>query len=198
MMTKEEIEKIEARLKVATPGPWRVADREPHPDFGEETLIERDVEEPSFTNLIIGTLWFDELHLACTNENAQFIAHAPTDIANLLAEVKRLQKIEKAALAVTHNVSHDPLCPAEGSLSDCGCDCGMADLREACEYYGKTMQTMALNDIKSKGPISPAELEAHAPPKYRRLYREAIQRLINDGLVIVNNDLRLDVKKDQK
>ena len=88
MLTENGLQAIQKRLENATPGPWRIW-QNPYnaDDVAVETAwchfgIEGDTE-----------LITDYLP---TDADAEFIAHAPEDIAALLAEVERLRaRIEK-------------------------------------------------------------------------------------------------------
>lgn len=67
-MTPDQLAAIEARATAATPGPWK---RHPNPRF---------------------YIQWDERHDDGDHEaNAQFCAHARTDVPELCAEVRRLQ-----------------------------------------------------------------------------------------------------------
>ena len=73
---------IENRLNAATPGPWRVRECSPCADRGR---LEVNIwDEPG--NLLI-TNWCDddEFH----QPDAEFIAHSPSDVAYLLAELRK-------------------------------------------------------------------------------------------------------------
>ena len=85
----KQTEEIRRRLAAATPGPWRVGHDGPskavlsgaHPRHG---MLAFHTFPRTVTNL-----WgFDDLE----EENAELIAHAPTDLAFLLAENERLEQ----------------------------------------------------------------------------------------------------------
>ena len=82
-----DLEPIRKRLETATPGPWRVdevtGDAGDCPD-GE--VISRGIDGPGGVGLNTGV----EFQMY-SPEDAQFIAHAPADIAALLGEVERLR-----------------------------------------------------------------------------------------------------------
>lgn len=93
-MAPEQLAEIEARLKAATPGPWipHFRYKPGHPWEGCD--IEAGDER-----------WAAKVHTgrdadsyARDAANARFIAHAPTDIAALLAEVRRLTPTPKVAV----------------------------------------------------------------------------------------------------
>ncbi|WP_427130366.1 hypothetical protein [Pseudarthrobacter sp. S9] len=71
-----EIEQIRERLAAATPGPWFQGRDSKHLENAKEVYSER---EPSSTSEDICTAWYPT--------DAEFIAHAPTDMARLIAAV---------------------------------------------------------------------------------------------------------------
>jgi len=96
-----DLDAIRARLQAATSGPWRV-EPDSRPDiftvytvdetggyFGEGEIVKNTRRCRSSVS--------EQLHIAefakyaSAMEDAEFIAHAPEDIAVLLAEVERLQ-----------------------------------------------------------------------------------------------------------
>ena len=79
-MTTLDLEAIKARIKSATPGPWEVwNDRE---ITQADTLKAFVVEQPA----------------TCRPADAEFIAHARTDVEALVAEVERLLAREASVL----------------------------------------------------------------------------------------------------
>ena len=89
-MTNEQLTEIEARLNSATPGPWIDTDSKPE---AEGVVLILAGSDPLSTDA-------KEICVFCDMEicdgpdlhNSVFIAHAPTDIAALIAEVRRLRK----------------------------------------------------------------------------------------------------------
>jgi hypothetical protein len=77
-MTDAELAQIEARWAAATPGEW-----ERHEYTGDVWWISEAIEGED--NLIAWTGTLSE------HEDAEAIAHAPTDIQQLVAEVRRLR-----------------------------------------------------------------------------------------------------------
>lgn len=76
-MTDSELKQIEARANAATDGPWEVR---PHFDeYGRELRMTRWVTGVEVENLEI--------------EDAEFVAHARTDVPALCEEVRRLRKL---------------------------------------------------------------------------------------------------------
>lgn len=74
-MTEERINEIRARLAAASPGPWRIG---PVFDEPQETIV-------CDAQMVANTVHGNDM------PNAALIAHAPTDIADLLDEVDRLR-----------------------------------------------------------------------------------------------------------
>ena len=74
-----DIDEIEARLKAATPGPWLVAYDADHPMNGGMPF-----------NFVVATIGNDTIAEDLCGDDARFIAHAPEDVAALIAEVRRL------------------------------------------------------------------------------------------------------------
>lgn len=103
-----DLEPIEARLNAATPGPWWLLNEytEPHQDGDEWHIYAR------VGNRVPRVV--DNTEDQLTWPDAEFIAHAPTDVAALIAEVRRLRdEMEGAAnlgfLAGARAASHgDP------------------------------------------------------------------------------------------
>jgi hypothetical protein len=86
------LDAIEARVKAATPGPWRqVEEEEDEPALNGERGIVSLAPGVPLGGLIIGTLYTDDgLLLAMTDSNADFIARAREDVPALLACVRAL------------------------------------------------------------------------------------------------------------
>ena len=94
-MTNAELDAIEARCAKATPGPWR---RLPSTTRGRFTFGANEIifksGQPGHRK-VVGWSGFDQADgtKGQKTKNAIFIAHAPTDIAALLAEVRRLRAL---------------------------------------------------------------------------------------------------------
>ena len=89
-MTNAELDEIEARANAATKGPWFVGQAVP----GLES-----VSRPDRRNIYCGDC--SDVTSAAANiriEDAEFIAHARSDVPKLLAEVRRLQEMLKAKI----------------------------------------------------------------------------------------------------
>lgn len=85
-MTNEQLAEIEQRLQAASPGPW--VDSDSH-DGSEGLLQVYYGVEPISSSVCV----FCDME-ECEGQdlhNAAFVAHAPADIATLIAEVRRLQ-----------------------------------------------------------------------------------------------------------
>lgn len=74
-MTEDQLAEIEARVKAATEGPW-------HCD-GELVRLHDDGDEWD-------VLSRKDFQISQIGLNAKFIAHARTDVPDLIAEVRRL------------------------------------------------------------------------------------------------------------
>lgn len=85
-MTDDNLAEIRRRLEGATPGPWRVEADE----NGAHIVADRVPEHPypSFS-FCVAEMW--DYPLYDVHRTATFIAHAPEDIAALLAENERLR-----------------------------------------------------------------------------------------------------------
>lgn len=82
-LTTTQEQAIRARLAAATEGPWTVDDDDP------EYII--FPEKGGYDGLVIAKVADQDGALFPVEHNGQFIAHAPTDIAALLAEIDRLR-----------------------------------------------------------------------------------------------------------
>ena len=80
----DRLTEIRARLDAATPGPWRVIEPLSQNHRPPRRMLVADLEAAQQSSEIgnVQMSWFD----------TRFIAHAPADIAWLLAEVERLEK----------------------------------------------------------------------------------------------------------
>ena len=113
-MTALDLEPIKERLAAATPGPWRVW-TDPDPTKVRATAVETawchgDIEGD--TELITDYL--------PTDADAEMIAHAPSDLAALVAEVERLRGQIDAVRAATANHPN----PCEKHPEDDPVSCG--------------------------------------------------------------------------
>ncbi len=86
-MTKEQLDKIEARLMATTPGPWI-----PYYRYKPGRPWEGcDIDAADNGNEIAKVHTGDDADAYAKDAaNSRFIAHAPSDIAALIAEVRRL------------------------------------------------------------------------------------------------------------
>lgn len=88
-----DLDAIERRLDAATPGPWHE---------GDGWVYTLPVyEDDDRLSDVLGMDFVDDDRAAAEHDrasrNAQFIAHARTDVADLLAEVRRLRAATVAA-----------------------------------------------------------------------------------------------------
>lgn len=81
VMTPERLAEILERAEAATPGPWRID--------GRRVVYERDGWSEMVTPI---------LHVSA---DATFIAHARTDVPELVAEIERLRELYSAMTPTT-------------------------------------------------------------------------------------------------
>ena len=98
-MSTLDIEAIKTRLAAATPGPWVSNWSQPSGDERCEQILAENGDE------VVGALWYDGLHLAVNEKDADLIAHAPADIAALLAENARLRAVVVAATTLRNQAA---------------------------------------------------------------------------------------------
>lgn len=61
----------------ATKGKWRSTWDEPHHEtFDESAAVATDLEDAPLGGMVVGTIWYDGLHVACKREDSIFIADA--------------------------------------------------------------------------------------------------------------------------
>jgi hypothetical protein len=88
-LTEWNIEEAKARLEAATPGPWEY---DCDGDTGD-VLVRFGNSSPCYVKeLFFGNLEYSERE---DHTTAEFIANAPTDVANLLALVERLGAVNQ-------------------------------------------------------------------------------------------------------
>ena len=81
----EELENIQRRCNLATPGPWISSWEGRDHTSGDSVILRGDRRQ------------YDDLYLSpCTMEDQDFIAHAREDVPALVEEVLRLRRILKA------------------------------------------------------------------------------------------------------
>ena len=85
--TATDLEAIRARLKAATPGPWEWTDES---GTGRRETLSTLGESP--IAVLMPEYDVDGAYIEATPDDATFITHAPQDIADLLAEVERLNR----------------------------------------------------------------------------------------------------------
>ncbi len=104
-MTPEQLAEIAARLAAATPGPWYRKEMNGYTDDYVETSHPDYQTKPHGQH--IADVGYAAGHPKQNfSNNAEFIAHAPTDIAALIAEFKRLCKFETDALPILDAYEH--------------------------------------------------------------------------------------------
>lgn len=110
MITQEQLDKLEALTEAATPGPW-YAHNTDDTSFMNVYAVTTSPIEPDFQydneathEEVVAVTLFQYPRIACHkadrwDEDAAFIAAARNTMPQLLAEVRRLQAIERAAKA---------------------------------------------------------------------------------------------------
>ena len=89
-LTKQNLNTIKERADKATPGPWCVAGSTLDYVIAKHGDSERCSDNP--------VLWADEDCLHGRKEDAEFIAHARTDVPQLVDEVYRLRRLMQGVL----------------------------------------------------------------------------------------------------
>ena len=84
-MTQERLDAIRERVEVATDGPWAV-------DSDDPSYIIHS-ERGGWDGLVIAQVADQDGALFPVEHNGALIAHAPQDLTDLLAEVKRLRAL---------------------------------------------------------------------------------------------------------
>lgn len=95
-LTDHDLDEMEARCKAATPGPWRASDDEPSDVViwgpADKFLVNvgADAIVPMSNTTGGAVLAFDADRL-----NAEFMAHARTDLPRVLAELRELRRLAR-------------------------------------------------------------------------------------------------------
>lgn len=139
-LTREELEAIKARMSLATPGPWEVLHPEAPEDFDGPYPKWRGVIGPSPDAVIVekcgGEGYTDSIL------NADFIAHARTDIVSLLSEVERLRDENEALASLTpdQHRARIVLAASRGALSGLTSDEGLAEAARGYRFASRTLE----------------------------------------------------------
>lgn len=89
-MTEKELAEIEALANAATPGPWKQED---------SWVVTEDFDNEAFVEGVEGSvcpvvgMWVYDRELLLDPDDARFIAAARTAVPQLIAEVRRLNKL---------------------------------------------------------------------------------------------------------
>lgn len=127
-MTDAELAAIEARLKAATPGPWT---RDGVAARGEWVVVLANGER-------VATM-YEMAEPNSDARNGDLIAHAPTDLAALVEEVRRL-KAENDKLSALYSAVSGDLRAAESALS---CGIGHQRLLDEVKSLRAQLRTVA-------------------------------------------------------
>lgn len=119
------VEEIQKRLAAATPGEWRVEDYRETGDWRSTGLIWAKTEEQYYSpGTPVCQIDCRKLHAASPEEkikefeaNGSFIAHAPTDLKNLLAERELLREVLKSFIESPISFSEEDLKVLKEALS---------------------------------------------------------------------------------
>jgi hypothetical protein len=133
----KSLPEIKARLAAITPGQWKL--REP---FEDEARVFSVWTGPNDGTIADCYNYTDEQDKA----NAQFIAHSPTDIAALIAEVERLNAI--------FNAGHADDC---GGIGEYECGCGWLQ-RQGAHIYIENL-TALVNALTAQLAERDAEIK---------------------------------------
>lgn len=103
-MNLPRLEEISARLKAATPGPWKPTSDLPSWAVASESVMTDVVATVNRAYRVP-----HRRNLGCRLEDAEFIAHAPEDISYLIAALKEaLSALEKVSFGdLPNNVFAD-------------------------------------------------------------------------------------------
>ncbi len=157
-MSTLDLEPIKERLAEATPGPWESQGFDNYPGDEGTPII-----GTSGIGLVAYALrhnvhssnnrvdWYDEEQC---DKDAEFIAHAPEDIANLIKEVERLEHWKSEALEVIDGIQelgHALGLPLGERVT------GETALEKARELHSLQVQIDSIRDIIESHP-SPCEL----------------------------------------
>ncbi len=118
MLSNEELDVMDKRVRAATPGPWVAVDR--------NKIIDAEPDE------YIVLMSNDSSSVMLYKQDASFIAHARTDLPAALDEIRRLRKMVEAAREVWDSV---PATRDEAHPSVMRHAKVMNDLRAALEEY---------------------------------------------------------------
>ena len=128
-----DLEPIKKRLAAATPGPWEAQDFDNFPgDEGSAIVGAFGVGLVAYAlrHGSSGDGWYDEEQC---DADATFIAHAPEDIAALVAEVERLTaQIDAVKVAVSNHPNPCTIHPNDDPVT-CGWKNAFTDVVKALE-----------------------------------------------------------------
>lgn len=112
-MTDDDLLDIEKRLKAATPGPWELF--EDYHCIVTSVTIPCLAECSHYPSTVSSRLQAED--------NAAFIAHAPEDVAALIAEVKalrhRVEAYERGMMKEVYGIVHFRCNHHPGQMCDC-------------------------------------------------------------------------------
>ncbi|ATW60863.1 hypothetical protein SEA_BENTHERDUNTHAT_93 [Gordonia phage BENtherdunthat] len=118
-MSELDLDAIEARARAATPGPWEFHDEDIHRNPWVTRKIVRDNEPYHELNVLkvrMARHARDECCWPPTSTDAEFIAHARTDVPALVSRVRELEAIIRRVAEYT--VSDRTIIRVAGELQD--------------------------------------------------------------------------------
>lgn len=153
-MTPEEIAEIKARAEAATPGAWSIL-----------------IHEPSLSRMVVSndrTLDIDFGYVGNRTEaDAEFVAHARTDVPTLLAEVERLRELTDTCTCYDGDPQN-----YEGAHADCPvCGAVRAYHETRAELERMTARLKAAEDLCVMYSWSAAHAQTNREKAAHELWR---------------------------
>ncbi|AZS12364.1 hypothetical protein SEA_KENNA_88 [Gordonia phage Kenna] len=118
-MSELDLDAIEARARAATPGPWEFHDEDIHRNPWVTRKIVRDNEPYHELNVLkvrMARHARDECCWPPTSTDAEFIAHARTDVPALVSRVRELEAFVAGIRAETTFAGHGQCDPGDCSM----------------------------------------------------------------------------------
>jgi len=109
-ISKERLEKIKARAESATSGVWDVFSISSSDGTSQRLFVKTN-------NGPIDLAHIPKEWALVNPSNAYFLAHARTDVPDLVAEVERLRSVIKRSEIESYPFDHCPFCQADFSMN---------------------------------------------------------------------------------
>ena len=113
MTTADRLNEIEARANAATDGPWATV--------AEDGAILSLVLTDENDGLFYGDSGYDAPITTETGDDAEFIAHARTDVPDLVAALRAVLDLHREARNDVDRTPPCPHCHGEPGVHECGC-----------------------------------------------------------------------------